>query len=193
MAIITVDEYKTYDDLPSPAENADQIAAAVDLATALIEKEAGERMFAIYGVSPPPSPVDAVETLNGEETNRIWTKDAPIQSVSKIEYWDGTAWQEYDSAVYPYAHKPDSNCVYFTNGHKFYRGWQNIRVTFEYGFDADYPDDLKLACYQFAKHIVDEAERQGIFIQADGEQRFHYRDKLPELAVVTARLYRTVW
>jgi hypothetical protein len=190
MPIITIDEYETYDNLPSPTESEGQITAAIGLATALIEEEAGGRTFALNG---EPSPLDNVETLNGKETCRVWTKDAPIQAVSKIEYWDGTAWQEYDSTTYPYAFIPDSNCVYFTNGHKFYRGWRNIRVTFEYGFDGACPDDLKLACYQIAKHIVNEADRQGILIQSDGEQKFHYRDKLPELAMKIAHRYRTVW
>jgi hypothetical protein len=190
MAIITADEYETYDGLPSPTENVEQIAAAVDLATALIEKEAGKRTFALDG---EPSPLDNVEILNSKGTNRVWTKDAPIQAVSKIEYWNGTAWQEYDSTSYPYMFIPGSNCVYFTDGHKFPEGWRNIRVTFEYGFDDDYPDDLKLACYQLAKHIVNEADRQGILIQSDGEQKFHYRDKLPELAMNIARRYKTIW
>lgn len=190
MAIITTDDYEVYDALPSPTENEEQIAAAIGLATKVMEEEAGGRTFALDG---EPSPLDNVETLNGEKAGRIWTKDAPIQAVSKIEYWDGTVWQEYDSVTYPYTHKPGSNCIYFTGGHKFYRGWQNIRVTFEYGFDTDYPDDLKLACYQIAKHIVNEADRQGVMIQSDGEQKFHYRDKLPELAVKVARRYKTVW
>jgi len=193
MAIITIDDYEIYDGLPSPTENEEQIEAAIDLAIGVIEKEAGGRTFAIYGVSPLPSPLDNVEILNGKETCRIWTKDAPILDVSKIEYWNGSAWEEYDSTSYPYSFIPGSNCVYFTNGHKFRKGWRNIRVTFEYGFDTDYPDDLKLACYQLAKHIVNEADRQGVLIQSDGEQKFHYRDKLPEMAVKTARRYKTVW
>jgi len=189
--IITLDEYRDYDDLPSPAENEDQINAAIKLATSYIEKKTG-CIFEIADI-PSPSPHDVVEILDGKGTNRIYTHNAPIVTVSKIEYWDGSAWEEYDSVAYPYSWKEKSNIVYFTSGHCFCQGWQNIRVTFEYGFTDTLPDDLKYACYLITKHIIAKAERLGITSQADGEQSFSYDHSIPKEAITIIRLYRTVW
>lgn len=187
--IITLDEYRDFDDLPSPAENETQVNIAILSATAYIEKETG-RVFELAGA---PSPSDTVEILDGKGTSRLFTHQAPVTAVSKLEYWDGTAWQEYDIVSVPYLFKANSNIVYFTQGHRFLDGYQNTRVTFEYGYDTVLPTDLKIACYQLAKFFVTEAERQGINRQADGDQTFWYTHTLPENAVKTVRLYKTVW
>ena len=187
--IITLAEYRDYDDLPSPAENEDQITAVIALATAYVERYTGR----VFEIADNPSPVDAVEILEGKGTVRLFTRNAPITAVSKLEYWDGTTWQEYDSTTYPYSFKSGSNIVYFTNSHRFYSGWQNIRATFEYGYTTVFPDDLKLACYLLAKHIVTETERLGINNQSDGEQSFAYAHDVPKEAVNIIARYRTVW
>jgi hypothetical protein len=185
--IITLAEYRDYDDLPSPTENEGQIEKAIDAATSYIEKRAG-RVFE----DNSPSPVDAVEILDGKDTNRLYTHNAPINAVSKLEYWDGTQWVEYDSTSYPYSFKSGSNIIYFTDGHTFYAGWQNIRATFTYGYTT-VPEDLKLACYLIAKHIVNLAERLGITTQTDGEQSFSYEQTIPKEAQNIIARYRTVW
>lgn len=187
--ILTIDEYRDYDDLPSPAENDDQIEKAIDAATSYIEKKTGR----VFDVADNPSPNDAVEILNGNGTSRVYTRNAPVATVSKLEYWDGTAWQEYDSTTYPYSFKSGSNIVYFTEGHRFYKGWQNIRVTFEYGYTTALPEDLKLACFLIAKHIVMEADRTGISSQSDGEQTFSYDHNMPKSALEIIKRYKTVW
>jgi len=187
--IITLAEYRAYDDLPDPTENEAQIAVAITAATAFIEKRSGR----VFEVADNPSPNDVVEVLDGKGQHRVYTRNAPVTSVTKLEYWDGTVWQEYDSVSYPYSFKSGSNIVYFTNGHLFYRGWQNVRATFEYGYTDALPDDLKLACYLVAKHFAMEAERLGINNQADGEQTFSYAHDVPKQALGIIARYRTVW
>ncbi len=189
--IITLAEYRKFDDLPSPAENELQIGVAIDSAVAHIEKIT-DRVFEVFN-DPSPSPTDATETLDGKGTARVYTRNAPIITISKLEYWDGLTWQEYDNTTNPYTFKTKSNIVYFTDGHKFYKGWQNIRVTFEYGYTVALPNDLKYACYLIAKHYAMEAERLGINNQSDGEQSFSYTHTIPKEATNIIARYRTTW
>jgi hypothetical protein len=188
--IITPAEYYDYDDSPSPVANADQIAAAITAATARIANLTGGRTFEIAN---NPSPVDEVEILPGNGTSRIYTTNAPITAVSLVEYWDGTQWVEYDSVTYPYAFKLDSNIVYFTQGHKFVKGYENNRVTYEYGFASAMPENLKHVCYLLAKHFVDQTVRQGLTSQRDGEQTFTYNTKLESQVMPTITRYKTRW
>jgi len=191
--IITITEYREYDDSPSPMANESQIMVAIELATAIIEKMTGRTYEVLGSPSPSPESYEVIEILNGNGTNRIYTHNAPITAVSKVEYWNGTKWEEYDSVTYPYTFKTDSNIIYFTEGHKFYTAWQNIRVTFEYGYTDEFPDDLKLACYLITKHIVLEAERLNIKSQSDGEQSFSYDHNLPPLAKQLIARYKTTY
>lgn len=190
--LITHEEYHAFDDLPSPIEDEDQetqITAAIKLATSYIEEKTGRE----YRIADDPSPNDAVEILDGKGVSRIYTRNAPVTVVSKIEYWTGTVWQEYDNVSSPYSFKAGSNIVYFTQKHKFYKGWQNIRVTFEYGYTIELPFDLKLACYLVTKHIIMESVRLGITSQTDGEQTFSYEHHISRQALEILARYRTVW
>lgn len=185
--IITLAEFHTYDDSPSPNSTDDQIEAMIDVATKIIEEKTGR----VFEIADNPSPNDAVEILNGKGTIRIYTRNAPVTAVSKVEYWDGTAWQEYDSTCYPYSFKTGSNIVYFTEGHVFYKGWQNIRVTFEYGFTSDFPKDLKIACFHIVKYLLLESDTLGVRSQSDGEQSFSYDHALPANALRIIMRYKT--
>lgn len=185
-SILTVAQYRDFDDLPSPAENDDQISKAITTAINIINNRTGRTFYA------GASPLDATEVLNGKGTKRIFTVNSPIQSLDSLEYWDGTQWVEYDSTTYPYTFKSDSNLIYFTQGHKFYKGFRNIRVTFTYGYDdSGFPEELQYACYLIAKYIVVEAERLGIDRQTDGEQSFWYNHSFPTKAKEIIARYKT--
>lgn len=187
--IITLAEYRAYADLPSPVTNETQIESAIELATARIENLTGR----VFEIADDPSPHDEIEVLNGLGCGRIFTHNAPLTAVSKIEYWTGTDWEEYDTTAQPYTFKPNSNTVYFTGGHTFYKGYQNIRVTYEYGYDTEFPADLKLACAMLVEYLLIEFDRMGINSQADGEQSFSYdHAMLKTIPDIIAR-YKTVW
>ena len=187
--IITLAEYRNFDDLPSPAENEDQVTDAITSATAFIEEKTGR----VFELADNPSPNDVVETLDGNGSNRLYTRNAPITALSLLEYWDGTQWVTYDVTTYPRTFKAGTNTIYFTWSHKFYQGVQNIRATFEYGYTTAFPNNLKRACYTLAKFYVTEAERLGINRQADGEQSFWYNHDIPKHALETITRYKTVW
>lgn len=192
MNIITLAEYKTFDDLPSPNSNNSQIDSAIDNATSIIEEQTGRT----FELSDNPSPIDVTETINGNGTKRLYVRQSPIVEVSKIEYYDGVSWQEVTTIEAPRTIKPGSNIIYFTDGFKFFKGYENWRLTYTYGYSNSLPNDLKQACYKIAKWIIDESNRQGMRTQADGEQNFEYfaySKNLPETSVEIVRRYKTVW
>lgn len=192
MDIITLSEYKKYDSVPSPSDIDTQIDQAIDLSTSLIEERTGR----IFELGDSPSPIDILETINGLGTKRLFVRQSPIIDVSKVEYYDGTAWQEVTLIEAPRTFKPDSNIVYFTDGYIPFKGYENWRITYTYGYLISLPNDLKFACYKIAKWIIDESHRQGMRNQADGEQSyeyFAYNKNLPEEAVSVVERYKTVW
>ena len=191
--ILSLIDYKILDDSPSPNANDEQIEAAINSATATIENLTG-RTFAVLSASPSPSPSPTFteEILNGKGSLRLFTDNGPITAIDSIAYWDGSAWAEYDAVSYPYTFKANSNCVYFTLGHRFYKGYQNIKISYSYGYET-VPQDLVYACYLLTRHILNEAERSGIRSQGDGEQRFDYDHDVPaEINKIIIR-YKTKW
>jgi hypothetical protein len=189
--IISLDDYKIIDDTPSPIDNDEQIEAAIVVASDWIENLTG-RTFEILSASPSPSPTSTIEILDGKNSIRLFTNNGPVTAIDKIEYWDGSDWFEYDTVSFPYTFKTGSNCIYFTLGHRFYKGYQNIRVTYSYGYET-IPQDLAYACYLLTRHILNESERSGIRSQADGEQRFDYDHEIPaEINKIIIR-YKTKW
>lgn len=198
--LISVDRYNDFDNAPSPLTNSDQIQVAIKAASQIIEIRTG-RTFVVLSLSPSPSPVATIEILNGVGSPRIFTHNAPIVTVDKIEWWDGIAWQEYDAVSYPFQIKANSNCIYFTNqsawasGFAFYKGFQNIRVTYSYGYDTELPQDLQQACYMLAKMMIDDVTYSNLQSQADGEQSFTYFHdrRLPAVVESVIARYRTVY
>lgn len=187
MALLALDEYYALDDAPSPTENAVQIQNAIDSAIARIENITGRTIELSV-----PSPIDSTDLLNGLNTGRIYTVDAPILSITSIEVWRNTEWQLIDSVTQPYTFLPDTNIVYFTTGHKLPSGYKNIRILYSYGYTI-FPKDLQHACYALAKHMVLESERVGLRTQRDGEQSFSYDHEVPEEIMNVIIKYRTVW
>lgn len=188
--LITVAEYEDYDQLVSPvdAQTEADITAAISNATAYIEQETGGRTFKIADLSP--SGDEAAEVVNGRGQIRIYTKNGPVASVSKLEYWDGDEWQEITYNEHEYTFKPNSHVIYFQDGMKFHSGYQNWRITYSYGYDTSFPQELKYAAYVMAKHFYNETNRQGIATQQDGEQNWNYTHKIPDSAITIIHKYR---
>jgi len=184
-ALITNSEYIELDNSPSPLPNADQVTAMIKKATAYIEKLTGQVFY--YQM---PSPDSVTEIVNGTGSIRLYVKNAPIQDVTLIEYWDGTTWQELSDVTTSYTFKPLSNIIYSQDGFQFWSGYQRWRVTYTYGYETAYPDDLKYACYLLAKHYLQQVDRQGLRSQADGEQSFSYDKDIPKEAITIINKYK---
>lgn len=186
MALITINEYYTYDGMVSPYDTAEtaKITQAITVASALIEKMCGGR-----DLDANASPVEEIAIVNGKGTARLYMPNAPVLGVTKIEYWDGDEWEEVNATNDAYTFKPNSRIVYFTEGYKAWSGYQNWRVTYTYGWTS-VPEDLQYACYVVAKLIRDESERQNVNTQTTGEQSFAYSHKIPAQALEIINRYK---
>lgn len=194
MDIITLAEYKAFDDSPSPLANDTQVEAAIDAATAWIENYTGR----VFEIADNPSPVEEVDELTGTGTSRIYTRQAPVTAVTSIHYWDGDSWEEMESTQYDFTFDEGTNIVRFTDGTTFHQasnniGFRNWKITYEYGYTASLPNDLKFACYLLTRYLITEGEYITVTYQMNGEQAFTYRHEMPPFIVAVLRRFRTVW
>jgi hypothetical protein len=174
--MITIAEYAEFANKTLPLKNEAQVEALIEMATEIIEKEIDRDLYACS-----PSPIDIVEVFDGNGNFRIWTKNAPIDSVETIEYWTGTEWQDVSELNMTFTWDETTGKVWFTERYTFHKGIDNWRITYNYGFTDDIPADLKYACFLLTKHFEDIQSRQGIRSQSDGEQSFTYAENMDVL------------
>lgn len=167
--MITIAEYAEFANKTLPLDNQAQVLVLIDAATETMEKEIDRDLYAVS-----PSPLDTVETFDGNGKFRIWTKQAPIDTVDSIEWFDGTNWNDVDDYSMAYEYEQTTGKVWFTERYTFHKGVDNWRITYSYGFTDGIPDDLKYACFLLTKYYSDKQSRQGIKSQSDGEQSFTY-------------------
>ena len=174
MGLVTEEEYLDYMDLVSPVDNSDQVNAAIEHATKVIEQLTGREFYA------GPSPVEVVEVFDGTGTFRYFTREAPLVTVDTLEYWTGTAWRDVTDDGLSFEFDADSGEVYFPERDVFHDGTENWRVTYTYGDgDGEYPEDLKYACCLLVNHVIHMAKFSHLRSQSDGEQNFSYDRKVP--------------
>lgn len=167
--MITIAEYAEFANKSLPLDNQAQVEALIEMATEVIEKEIDRDLYACS-----PSPFDAVEIFSGNGTFRMWTKQAPIDTVDILEYWTGTEWQDVSELNMEFEWDETTGKVWFTERHTFHKGVDNWRVTYSYGFTDGTPEDLKYACFLLVAHWQSKQSRQDIRSQSDGEQSFTY-------------------
>jgi hypothetical protein len=167
--MITLAEYAEFANKSLPLDNEAQVEALIEMATEVIEKEIDRDLYACS-----PSPLDAVEIFDGNGTFRMWTKNAPIDTVDTLEYWTGTEWQDVSELNMDFTFDATTGKVWFDERHTFHKGVDNWRVTYSYGFTDGIPADLKYACFLLTKYFSDRQSREGIKSQSDGEQSFTY-------------------
>jgi hypothetical protein len=167
--MITIAEYAEFANKTLPLENEAQVEALIEMATEVIEKELDRDLYACS-----PSPIDVVEVFDDNGNFRMWTKNAPIDSVDTIEYWTGTEWQDVSEFNMTFTWDETTGKVWFTERYTFHQGVDNWRITYSYGYTDGIPADLKYACFLLTKHFENIQSRQGIRSQSDGEQSFTY-------------------
>lgn len=74
-----------------------------------------------------------VEEVSGIGESNIYVDNYPIQSLSKIEHWDGTDWDEVDSDTYRF--ESGTGRIHLDTG-VFEDGFENYRVTYDGGFST---------------------------------------------------------
>lgn len=165
-ALIANSVYYTFANISGTPDNADQITAAIIDATTLFGHETGR-------VWIPGGSAQFVEEFRGNGRYRHFPKQAPIQSVDAIEYWDGENWTAVGSNNTLYT---NGNYIATREGLIFTRGTLNTwRVT--YTIAQPYlPEDIKLAICLMVMNNTNIAHLNRVRSEADGEQSFGYFD-----------------
>jgi hypothetical protein len=188
MALVTLEEYLAYANIPASPPNEDQIEAALTRAAAEIERLTQREFDVDTSPFDGLSPVEVLEVFDGTDSFRYFTRQAPIVDVSKLECWDGTQWVSVDDVNMTYSFNMDEGQIYFEQRYKFTKGYENWRVTYTY--DPTAPEDLKLATLMIAQHIVSSGKFAGLSSQSDGEQSFSYKLEIPQEAYDICQRYR---
>jgi hypothetical protein len=172
MALIGRSEYVEHANLVEPIENPNQLDAAIDRATKIIEQLTGREFYA--GLSP----MEVVEVFNGTGTFRYFTREAPLVTADTLEYWTGTEWRDVTEDGLSFSFDAVTGEVYFPERDTFHAGTENWRVTYTYG-DDEYPEDLKYVCCLLVGHIIHMSKFSNLRSQSDGEQNFSYDHTVP--------------
>jgi hypothetical protein len=191
MAIVNLNDYLQFTN-QSELSNEEQVkmalAAAEDYANTYCNRTFG--LFVDGGEGTDE--IEVVEVFSGAGTRKYFTKEAPIVSVDKVEFWNGTDWEEFDSTGYTPMNTADR--ITFQEGHVFPTGNDNLRVTYIYGFTT-VPADLKRAICLIAQSYASFAVRDSnIKKESDGEVSFEYfessKSNVPDEALKLLAPYR---
>lgn len=184
MALISHEEYYDFAGLISPIDSVDRIDEAIEDAESYITNYL-DRTFIV-----DPSPVEKIEIFSGKDQIFYWVKQTPLSSVTKVEYWDGIQW--IDVVVtdgYTIAQDLTKGKVWFEERYTFFKGQDNWRITYEYGYD-ELPADLRRAICMLTKYFIQRADFQGLKSQSDGEQNFSYDNEIPKLIIEILNRYK---
>ena len=185
MALITHADYYEFADLTSPVTEESRIDDAIADAESFVETYLS-RAIAVNN----PSPIEAIEIFSGRDQIFYWSKQVPISSVVKIEYWNGTNWIDVVAVDgHTICFDAISGKVWFEERCAFFKGRYNWRMTYNYGY-AVLPSDFKRALCILTKHFIQQADFMGLKSQSDGEQNFSYDTTIPSLAIQILNYYK---
>lgn len=188
--IISTADYMTFAGLTAPLTNEKQVLEAIRAAIQYAETLCS----CTFAIHSDVNPTTHIWTFGGKGTAKLYTPNAPIQSVTYVEYWNGTDWEEIDSVTYTPVIDDNGDYIYFRENYTWDRGTANWRVTYIYGFTS-LPADLKRAILQIAQSYTTTITRDpSIKSQSDGEQTITYREvgetTIPTEAERTLQQYR---
>jgi len=172
MAVATYGDYLTFIGQTS-LDNEVQVKQALESA----ENSANEkcnRIFAKYDGTDAASKLLTTieETFSGRGTRKYFPEQAPIVSVTKVEYWDTDVWTEFDTDSYTPVFTLDR--VTFREGYLFPEGDDNLRLTYVYGY-TEVPAALIRAICLIAQTGASVSTRDPhLKSQSDGEQSYTY-------------------
>jgi len=190
--LLSINDYLTFTGQTAVA-NSIQVTESLRQAQAFAEARC-DRPFTLANAA---SPNTHVYTFSGRGQLFLRTPKAPIIAVTLIEYWDGTQWLTADATQYESYVGGDGEYIGFTLGATWFKGNDNWRVTYTWGF-ATLPADLKRAMLMIAHSFSRVSSRApDIKSQSDGEQSFTYRENatsdIPEDALGILDQYRRYW
>lgn len=160
-------EYQVFANLSSPSTQVQtQITRALIDAKVWIESQLDRQIVSGTNNS-------AIETFRGNDSQYYVPKEGPILSITTVEQWNGTDWEEVDSTTM--VALTDGNWIYFRDGNRFVPSTipLNWRITYTFGFGT-IPRDIKRASMMLTERFISVEQRTRLQSQSDGEQSFSY-------------------
>lgn len=153
--LITVDEYKTYNNLSANPAQDGKIATTISAVSALIQAYIGRTLIDNYD--------DYItETFSVEyDTSILYPSHWPIRDIQSIEvidpyYYDSTVHFPIESASYVLS---DDTIVKVSNTSSPFLNWpigpQSVVVTYRAGY-AETPQDIKLAAIELVRFYLEK-------------------------------------
>ena len=107
---------------------------------------------------------DLEEIFGGDGEKDYIVQNLPLTGTPTIYYWDGTQWVEATASNYPRATDSASGRIWFNEGNKFWKGDDNWRVVYDYGYAIEsVPGDLQHACCILVQRAMLKAEgKEGV-------------------------------
>jgi len=169
-ALVTVDEYLRHKgiDKDTSEMDADRITQFINSASQTIENYLNQKIV--------PVTEDYTEIRSGDGTKDIYVKNAMNITLTKLEYWSGTAWTEMTTSAYVRTYDSDTGRIWFTDGNTFWRGDDNIRITYSWGYaTASVPVPIKEATYILIDRAMKRADgKEGISSESFGDATTSY-------------------
>lgn len=173
-SIVTLADYMVHMGTTTVSDSA-RVIEAIRQAIAYAENYCS-RVFTV-------KPLQHQWTFSGTNGYKLFTPQAPIQSVDTVEEWNGTEWEELDSVSYTPYIGGEGEYVAFREQYRWGKGQDNWRVTYTYGF-ASVPADLKRAILMIAQgYSRVSSVPPDVKSQSDAEQSITYRDMTDAVTV----------
>ncbi len=131
------------------------------------------RTFAKYD-SEDAAATTLEETFSGKGGRKYYPLQAPIVSVTKVEYWNTDDWTQFDTGT----HTPiaTTDRVTFQEKYVFSEGDDNLRLTYVYGYTTVPAALVRAICLIAQAYSGTELRDSNIKSQSDGEQSVSYFD-----------------
>lgn len=171
MAVVTYGDYLTFIG-QTELDNASQVKQSLESAEDYANKYCN-RTFARYD-SDDEAATKLEEPFSGGGTRKYFPKQAPIVSVTLIEYWDAGAddWTQFDTGSY--TPNATADRVTFREGQKFTEGNDNLRLTYVYGYTTVPASLIRAICLIAQANANTAVVASNLKKQFDGEQTFEY-------------------
>lgn len=169
MAVVTYGDYLTFigeTELDNPAQIKQSLESAEDYANKYCN-----RTFARYDATDAAA-TTLEEQFSGGGTRKYFPKQAPIVSVTLVEYWDSDDWTQFDTGSY--TPNATSDRVTFREGQMFPEGDDNLRLTYVYGYTTVPASLIRAICLIAQANANTAVVDSNIKRQEDGEQKFEY-------------------
>lgn len=135
---------------------------------------------------------DYNEVINGDAQREIFTKNYPINSITKISYNTGThetpVWEDLDKVDYTY--KSTTWNIYLKE--HLIRGFQNYKIEYNAGY-TEVPADIQICILKLASKYYNTSTSDGIKWETVNGDRIDFdASQIPNDVLVILSSYRDI-